>query len=256
MGLLAGIKNRIRHFIVQRASSGMIDIVEVRTKEIRLTSVITETDIRIQNSFFLPITILSIETDLFNRDGLKVGRMKYDHPKRIAGNSNTLLTTISEISIITSLFQALSTLLLQNISMQSVGTAKVKLLWWTFDIPVDDAFQIHPSKLKIVKDETEEEKIQRMQRSEEWKEKQKMLKEKRKEKRDERKENMLKEKHGENYIPKDHRKRSKEKEVEIDMMDEPALRENAPSEEEVAIVPDIVKNGNAEIEGQKEEPLS
>ncbi|MBK9330511.1 MAG: hypothetical protein IPM95_14720 [Sphingobacteriales bacterium] len=82
MGILQKITDRIKAYIVVRASRGkMIDIVEVRTKEIGLTKVVTETDIRIQNSFFLPITIVSIQTDLLNRDGLKVGRMSYTRPK-------------------------------------------------------------------------------------------------------------------------------------------------------------------------------
>jgi len=54
------IKKKINAFILKKATENKtIDIVEVRTQEIGLTSVITETDIKITNSFFLPITILS-----------------------------------------------------------------------------------------------------------------------------------------------------------------------------------------------------
>ena len=50
------ILDRIKASIVRRASANkMIDIVEVRTKEINLTQVTAETDIRIKNAFFLPI---------------------------------------------------------------------------------------------------------------------------------------------------------------------------------------------------------
>ena len=56
------IKHKIKAYILKKATANkMIDIVEVRTQEIGLTSVRTETDIRIKNSFFLPITILSIK---------------------------------------------------------------------------------------------------------------------------------------------------------------------------------------------------
>lgn len=49
------IVNKIKQFVVQKATTHkMIDIVEVRTKEIGITSVKTETDIRIHNSFFYP----------------------------------------------------------------------------------------------------------------------------------------------------------------------------------------------------------
>ena len=50
------IKKKINAFILKKATENKtIDIVEVRTQEIGLTSVITETDIKITNSFFLPI---------------------------------------------------------------------------------------------------------------------------------------------------------------------------------------------------------
>lgn len=210
MKILQYIKKKLAAYILSKSSGKkMIDIVEVRTKEIGLTSVKTETDIKIVNSFFLPITILSIQTDLLNRDGLKVGRMNYVQHQKIKGNSEEILTTNSEISIITSLFQALSTLLAQSIKMQSVGVAKIKFLWWTFDIPIDDYFEIHPSKLKIVKPETEEERLLRLEKEAAWKIKNKALQEKRAIEKNEkhaiRKEEILKRRHKENYIPKDKR---------------------------------------------------
>lgn len=171
MNIFQRIRQSILDNIIRKATSNhMVDIVEVRTKEIRLGSVLTETDIRITNTFFLPVTILSIHTELRNRDGMKVGRMKYDQPRKLAGHSQQILTTTSEVSIITSLFQALSTLLMQPVKMQSVGIARVKWLWWTFDIPVDDRFEIHPGKLKIVKEETEEERQARKQKERAWRE--------------------------------------------------------------------------------------
>lgn len=206
-------------FVLKRASANkMIDIVEVRTKEIGLTQVTTETDIRITNSFFLPITILSLKTDLLNRDGLKVGRMSYETPQKIKGKSEEVLTTISQISIITSLFQALSSLLAQRIAMQSVGIAKVKFLWWIFEIPINDTFEIHPSKLKIVRELTEEEiKAREEQRlikahDNEIKnvlkaEDNEIRKIKMAQKNAERKEAILKRRHKENYVAKEERLR-------------------------------------------------
>ncbi|MFN8239086.1 MAG: hypothetical protein U0T77_13030 [Chitinophagales bacterium] len=204
------IKNKIKAFVIRRATANkLIDIVEVRTKEIGLTSVKTETDIRIRNTFFLSITILSIKTDLLNRDGLKVGRMSYATPQKIKGNSDEVLTTSSEISIITSLFQAISTLLSQHIKMKSVGVAQVKFLWWVFDIPVNDTFEIHPSKLKITQPETEEERAERLKKEAEWKAQYELEYEKRKtereQKRAEWKEDILKRRYKENYIPKEQR---------------------------------------------------
>lgn len=208
-------KNKINSFVLKKASANkMIDIVEVRTKEIGLTQVTTETDIRIANSFFLPITILSLSTNLLNRDGLKIGKMNYENPTTIKRKSDEILTTTSQISIITSLFQALSTLLMQDINMRSVGIARVKILWFIFEIPIDDTFIIHPSKLKIVKDETDEERAIRLQkeaiRNEKYEAEKVQREIQRTEKRALRKEDILKRRHKENYIPKDERNASSE----------------------------------------------
>ncbi len=210
MGILQKIKNSIKHYIIKRASSHKaIDIVEVRTKQIGLLSVQSETDLLIKNSFFLSYTLLSIKTDLLNKDGIKVGKMTYNIPIKVKGNSELVFTTSSEISIITSLFQALSNLLSQPIWMRSVGIATVKILWFTVELPVDDVFEIHPSKLKIVKDETEEERTIRLQKEAEWKIKYEAEKEQRKAiregKRAEWKEEVLKKKYKENYISKEQR---------------------------------------------------
>lgn len=208
--MLKRIKQKIVDYIIAKASSGkMIDIVEVRTKEIGLTSVTTETDIKIQNSFFLPITIVSIQTELLNRDGLKVGRMSYTNPKRIKGNSEELLTTTSEISIITSIFQAISTLLSHTISMQSVGKAQIKFLWWIIEIPVNDSFEIHPSKLKIVKEETPEEMAIRKEKAAKRRAEYDLGKEKRKQAKAAMKEELLKRRYKDAYIPKEERDRLK-----------------------------------------------
>jgi hypothetical protein len=209
--MLKKIKQKIVAYIIAKASSSkMIDIVEVRTKEIGLTTVITETDIRIQNSFFLPITIVSIQTDLLNRDGLKVGRMSYTQPKKINGKSHELLTTTSEISIITSIFQAISRLLSQHIMMQSVGKAQVKFLWWIIEIPVNDSFEIHPSKLKIGKEETEEELELRKQKEAAWKAEYDLAKEKRKQAKAAMKEEVLKRRYKGDYVPKEEREKLKQ----------------------------------------------
>jgi hypothetical protein len=204
--------NRIRQYlkasVIRKASSGSkIDIVEVRTKDLALATVTTETDIRIRNSFFLPFTILSIQTDLLNREGLKIGEMKYGTPVKIKAHSDQVITAISEISIITSIFQAISNLLMQNISMRSSGFATIRILWWTIQIPVDDFFEIHPARIKLIKDETPEERQQREQRAAARREKLQHLKQERKSERAERKEEMLRKRHREHYIPKEERRR-------------------------------------------------
>ena len=210
MRILDKIKNKIKAYIIKRATKHKaVDIVEVRTKQVGLLSVQSETDLLIKNSFFLPYTLLSIQTDLLNKDGLKVGKMTFNKPTKVKGNSELVFTTSSEISIITSLFQALSNLLSQTIWMRSVGIATVKILWFTIELPVDDVFEIHPSKLKIVKDETEEERTIRLQKEAAWKAKYELEKKKRKieraEKRAEWKEDILKRRYKENYIPKEQR---------------------------------------------------
>lgn len=203
------IKNKIKSFILKKAAANkMIDIVEVRTKDIGLTQVTTETDIRIVNSFLLPITIVSIQTDLLNREGLKIGKMIYEQPRKIKSKSDEVLTTLSQISIITSLFQAISTLLMQDINMRSVGFARVKILWWYIDIPVDDTFIIHPKKVKIIKELTEEElkarEEERLVRAQ-AKEFRTVLK---KQDRDLREIENAKRRYKDNYIPKEERRKN------------------------------------------------
>jgi len=202
------IINKIRAFVIRKTvKHKLIDIVEVRTKEIGLTSVKTETDIRIQNSFILSIKVLSIHTDLLNRDGIKVGHLSYEHPIKIKSKSDAILTTNSEISIITSLFQVISSILSHPIRVQSVGVAQIQFLWWIFEIPVNDAFEIHPSKLKIIKEETPEERASRLENEAKRKAERELKSEERKEnrmeRRAERKENILKRKYKEDYIPKE-----------------------------------------------------
>lgn len=202
------IITKIRAFVIRKTvKHKLIDIVEVRTKEIGLTSVKTETDIRIQNSFILSIKVLSIQTDLLNRDGIKVGHLSYEHPIKIKSKSDAILTTNSEISIITSLFQVISSILSHPIRVQSVGVAQIQFLWWVFEIPVNDAFEIHPSKLKIIKEETPEERTSRLENEAKRKAERELKSEERKEnrmeRRAERKENILKRKYKENYIPKE-----------------------------------------------------
>ena len=202
------IITKIRAFVIRKTvKHKLIDIVEVRTKEIGLTSVKTETDIRIQNSFILSIKVLSIQTDLLNRDGIKVGHLSYEHPIKIKSKSDAILTTNSEISIITSLFQVISSILSHPIRVQSVGVAQIQFLWWVFEIPVNDAFEIHPSKLKIIKEETPEERASRLENEAKRKAERELKSEERKEnrmeRRAERKENILKRKYKEDYIPKE-----------------------------------------------------
>lgn len=237
MGFIQKIKNAIKQYIIRRASQHKaIDIVEVRTKQIGLLKVLTETDLLIKNTFFLPYTLLSIQTDLLNKDGLKVGKMTYSQPTKVKGNSELVFTTSSEISIITSLFQALSNLLSQPIWMRSVGIATVKVLWFTIELPVDDTFEIHPSKLKIVKDETEEEKALRLEKEAKWKAKYEAEKEKRKaerkEKRDEWKEDILKRRYKDKYIPKEQRQ---------------ALKDETSAEKEVPFIITNETSGTMEI---------
>ncbi len=237
MRLIQRITDFIKRYIIANATKyNSVEIVEARTKQIGLLSVQSETDLRIRNTFFLPFTILSIHTELLNVDGIKVGKMAYDTPIKIKGKSEAILTTQSEISIITSLFQALSNLLSHPIRIKSVGIATIKILWFTVELPVNDDFEIQPSKVKIIKEKTEEEKAlqaqkdkeraaQRLIREKENAE-QRLIKEAEKKQRDKerktekdqnkqererksmerrsnRKEAILKRRHKENYIPKE-----------------------------------------------------
>ncbi len=204
--MLAWLSNKIRSIITQRAAKHRaVDIVEVRTKQLGLLSVKTETLIKITNSFFLPIYIVSIDTKLTNEEGIVVGKMKYSDSRKIKGKSSIVIVTHSEISIISSIFHAINNLLSQPIYMRSVGIAEIKFLWWTIALPVDDEFQILPHQLKILADETEEEKQQRKERHLKFKEEREQRIAERRAKYSERKEDRLKRKYGEAYISKEER---------------------------------------------------
>lgn len=230
------INNKIRRYIIKRANEQRsVDIIEVKVKEIGLLSVKSETKIRFENSFFLPIKIISINTELYNGT-VVVGEMNYETPQIIPKKSFIEITTISEISIITSFFQMLSNLLAQPISLRSVGIARLKILWWEVEIPVDDTFKILPHQLKVKKEETEEEKAQRLIQEE-------ARKIKRIEEKAIQKEAILKRRHKKNYVPKELRGKQegepekmgekladneieKEVEKEIDKMEDNILKEN------------------------------
>lgn len=208
--MLKWFNNKIKQYIIKRAGEQRsVDIIEVKVKEIGLLSVKSETRIRFENSFFLPIKIISIKTELYNGT-VVVGEMNYETPQVIPKKSFTEITTISEISIITSFFQMLSNLLAQPISLRSVGLARLKILWWEVEIPVDDTFKILPHQLKVKKEETEEEKQHRLIQEE-------AKKIQRIEEKANRKEAILKRRHKENYIPKELRG---EKQVVDEIMEE------------------------------------
>ena len=159
MRLFKYLRKKIHQYIVKRATEAkLVDIVEVRTKTLGLTYVNLETDIKITNRFFLPIKILEIKTDIVNVNELKVGMMTYDNVQKIKANSEEVFTTHSKMSNITAFFNLLSKLLTLTITIRSVGYAKIKVLWFVVDVPVDDTFEIMPSQLKVVEELTEEEK--------------------------------------------------------------------------------------------------
>jgi hypothetical protein len=159
MGLFNYIKQKIHQYIIKKATAEkLVDIVEVRTKALNLTYVNLETDIKIVNNFFLPIKVLEIKVDIVNANDLKVGIMTYHEMKEIKGNTEMIFTTQSKMSNITAFFNLLSRLLTLKISIRSVGYAKIKVLWFVVDVPVDDTFEILPSQLKVVEELSEEEK--------------------------------------------------------------------------------------------------
>ena len=130
----------------------------------------------------------------------------------------------------------LSNLLAQPISLRSVGIARLKILWWEVEIPIDDTFKILPHQLKVKKEETEEEKEQRLIQEE-------ARRIKRIEEKANQKEAILKRRHRENYVPKELRGKQdsepekmeeklsdieieKEVEKENDKMEDKILKEN------------------------------
>lgn len=155
------IINKIKQYIVKKASEQqLVDIIQIRTKTLNLTYVELETDIKITNTFFLPIKILEITTDVLNPSDYKVGKMHYKEERIIKGKSAEQFTTQTKMSNITAFFNVLQRLLAIPIKMRSIGIAKIKVLWFEVEIPVDDYFEIQPHQLKIIEDLSEEEKLE------------------------------------------------------------------------------------------------
>ena len=162
MGLIQNIRHKIVDFIVKKAiENRTIDILEVRTKAINLTYVDLETDIKISNSFFLPIKVLEIKTDIVNTAELKIGALHYNKVQKINAHQSAIFTTHTQISNITALFNLISKLLTLSIKMRSVGVAKIKVFWFVVEIPVDDVFEIKSHQLRIIGELTPEEKAER-----------------------------------------------------------------------------------------------
>lgn len=162
MGFVQNIRQKIVDFIVKKAiENRTIDILEVRTKAINLTYVDLETDIKISNSFFLPIKVLEIKTDIVNTAELKIGALHYNKVQKIKGHQSAIFTTHTQISNITALFNLISKLLTLSIKMRSVGVAKIKVFWFVVEIPVDDVFEIKSHQLRIIGELTPEEKAER-----------------------------------------------------------------------------------------------
>lgn len=162
MGFVQNIRQKIVDFIVKKAiENRTIDILEVRTKAINLTYVDLETDIKISNSFFLPIKVLEIKTDIVNTAELKIGALHYNKVQKIKGHQSAIFTTHTQISNITALFNLISKLLTLSIKMRSVGVAKIKVFWFVVEIPIDDVFEIKSHQLRIIGELTPEEKAER-----------------------------------------------------------------------------------------------
>lgn len=162
MGFVQNIRQKIVDFIVKKAiENRTIDILEVRTKAINLTYVDLETDIKISNSFFLPIKVLEIKTDIVNTAELKIGALHYNKVQKIKAHQSAIFTTHTQISNITALFNLISKLLTLSIKMRSVGVAKIKVFWFVVEIPVDDVFEIKSHQLRIIGELTSEEKAER-----------------------------------------------------------------------------------------------
>lgn len=161
MEIFKNIRRKIINYIIQKATADKtIDIIEVRTKSINLTYVNLETDIKINNAFFLPIKILEISADIVNTSGLRVGALHYNQIRKIKAHKAEVFTTHTQLSNITALFNLISKLLTLSIKMRSIGTAKIKVLWFEVEIPVDDIFEIKSHQLKIIGELTPEEKAE------------------------------------------------------------------------------------------------
>jgi len=146
---LAWIHKRVeayihKHVILQETW----EMERMSTRGVALPYVLLENKSFIFNHFFLPISLLKIRLEIWNKS-VMVGRVLYDGPMEIAPKSKKTVVMEVRLSHITAVFNLFRFLLTDAILMEIKGQIEIKVLWMQFQIPVDDALSVPRNKFKL-----------------------------------------------------------------------------------------------------------
>lgn len=123
------------------------ELEEVRQKGVKLPYVLMENQTLIINRFFLPISIVSIQLEVYNQE-ITVGKIRFKGLAKIPMKSQKSITLEVRMSHITAFFNAIRYLLTDKIPMQVRGSIQLKLLWMLFELPVEETIMVPRNKIQ------------------------------------------------------------------------------------------------------------
>lgn len=124
---------------------------KVQHKTIKLPYVLLENHSFLINTFWIPIRLVDIRLDVFNKD-LKVGKILYDNHIKVAPRSQQPITLEVRLSHITAMFNLLRFVLVNTITMEVKGEVHIRLFGMDFFLPVHDFIDIPKSKFQLLRE--------------------------------------------------------------------------------------------------------
>lgn len=124
---------------------------KVQHKSIKLPYVLLENKSFLINKFWIPIRLVDIRLDVFNKD-LKVGKILYDNHIKVAPRSQQAITLEVRLSHITAMFNLLRFVLVKTITMEVKGEIHIRLFGMDFFLPVHDFIEIPKSKFQLLQE--------------------------------------------------------------------------------------------------------
>lgn len=126
------------------------ELEQVSHKQVKLPYVLLENKSSISNKFWIPIRLVDIRMDIYNK-GQRVGKILYDDHIRVPARSVMPITLEVRMSHITALFNLLRFVIVQNITMEVRGEVHIRLFRMDFFIPIHDHIDIPKSKFQMLR---------------------------------------------------------------------------------------------------------
>lgn len=124
---------------------------KVQHKTVKLPYVLLENKSFLINKFWIPISLVDIRMDVFNKE-LKVGKVLYDNHIKVAPRSQQAITLEVRLSHITAMFNLLRFVLINTVTMEVKGEVHIRLFGMDFFIPVHDFIEIPKSKFQLLRE--------------------------------------------------------------------------------------------------------